>query len=173
MKSNGDKVGFGKHFVVLNLDLMSILIDAAKSTPKGQTFVSNCVKWNDAVHQVDVRPLTIFTTLSFSTQNRPELVQPSAFSRLLEGFGDFDKGSNAVQIHQNFQTDEKDIILQKTRWYAGEGNPLEQILRSQNIDTVVLVSLTRCNRMISRLIMYSPVGPKFLGRCAEHCVPPV
>lgn len=30
------------------------------------------------------------------------------------------------------------MVLQKTRYYAGAGNGLEEILRAQRIDTVVL-----------------------------------
>ncbi|KIX05969.1 uncharacterized protein Z518_03943 [Rhinocladiella mackenziei CBS 650.93] len=47
-----------------------------------------------------------------------------------------------VQIDSLFAVDERDIVVQKTRWYAGAGNSWEQILRAQNIDTVVIV----CNQ---------------------------
>jgi nicotinamidase-related amidase len=49
------------------------------------------------------------------------------------------EGSAGVQIASNFTVDERDIVLQKTRWYAGAGNSLEQILKAQNIDTVIIV----------------------------------
>jgi isochorismate hydrolase len=32
-----------------------------------------------------------------------------------------------------------DVVLQKTRYYAGSGNSLEEILSSQGIDTVIMV----------------------------------
>jgi hypothetical protein len=130
---------FGQHYAVLNLDWMSLLIDGIKNTTVGQEFITNCSRWNDAVHQKDPRPLTIFTSLFFSNPAQPELAKDSPFPRVLQGYGLFEKGSPGVQIDSNFTVDEKDVILQKTRWYAGAGNSLEQILRAQNIDTVIIV----------------------------------
>jgi nicotinamidase-related amidase len=132
---------FGCRYAVLNLDLMSILIDAAKGTAEGRTFISNCVRWNDAVHAKETRPLTIFTSL-FSHQSQLELAvnENAPFTKLVRNFNaTFEKGSRDVQIDPSFVVDEQDIVLQKTRWYAGMGNALEQILRAQNIDTVVIV----------------------------------
>ncbi|KAI1391786.1 Isochorismatase hydrolase [Hypoxylon trugodes] len=132
---------FGKNYAVLNLDLMTVLINAVKDTTNGREFISNCSRWNDAVHKKESRPLTIFTTLFFNS-GEPELAKTAPFGKLLEGFGSFAAKSDAVQIAPNFTTDEKDIVLQKTRWYAGAGNSLEQILRAQNIDTVILSGLS-------------------------------
>lgn len=44
-------LNFGQHYAVLNLDLMSCLINAIKDTAAGEAFVSNFSRWNDAVHQ--------------------------------------------------------------------------------------------------------------------------
>ena len=133
----------GRRYAILNLDLMSILIDAVKDTDEGQTFISSCVRWNDAVHRKDPRPLTIFTSLFFSTPSQPELAHndDTPFTKLVRSFDTFQVGSPGVQIDPRFVVDEKDIVLQKTRWYAGAGNALEQILRAQNIDSVVIVSV--------------------------------
>lgn len=132
---------FGKRFAILNLDLMAIMLDSNKKTDEGKLLISNCVRWNEAVHQHHPRPLTIFTTLSFSDYSQPELARPSPFANLIDGFGDFLKGSPAVQIDKSLKLDEKDIVLHKTRWwYAGAGNGLEQILKTQNISTIVIVS---------------------------------
>jgi nicotinamidase-related amidase len=129
---------FGKNYAVLNVDLMTILIDPVKDTTEGQTFISNCSRWNDAVHKKHQRPLTIFTSLFFS-RGEPELTRGAPFTKLVKDFGSFASGSPGVQIASSFTVDERDIVLQKTRWYAGAGNSLEQILNAQNIDTVVIV----------------------------------
>jgi nicotinamidase-related amidase len=142
LHSSESPLSFGQHYAVLNLDWMSLLVDGIKDTTVGREFITNCSVWNDAVHQKDPRPLTIFTTLFFSNPSQPELAEDSPFTRLLRGYGKFEKGSPGVQISSQFTVDEKDIILQKTRWYAGAGNNLEQILRAQNIDTVIIV----CNQ---------------------------
>ena len=135
--------GFGQHYAILNLDLMSILIEAVEDTDAGQDFMANCARWNEAVHKKETRPLTIFTTLFFAHHTQPELAssKEAPFVKLLDTMrANFVKGSPAVQIDSRFSVDENDIVLQKTRCYAGAGNSLEQILQAQNIDTVIIVS---------------------------------
>ncbi|KAK2773540.1 cysteine hydrolase family protein [Colletotrichum kahawae] len=129
--TGGGAPSFGKRFAILNIDLMALMFDSIKETDEGKLFTSNCVRWNEAVHQHQPRPLTIFTTLCFTNASQPELARPSPFSSLIDGFGDFVKGSPGVQIDERLKLDEKDIVLHKTRWYAGAGNALEQILRAQ------------------------------------------
>jgi len=135
-------VDFGQRYAVLNLDWMSILIDIVEDTADGQTFISSCRRWNDAVHAKEPRPLTIFTSLSFSSGAQPELAvrEDAPFTKLVRGFDTFERGSAQVQIDARFVVDEKDLLLQKTRWYAGAGNALEQILQAQEIKTVIIVS---------------------------------
>lgn len=141
-------VDFGNNYAVLNLDLMTILIDMIQETPEGQTFTTNCIRWNDAVHEKMPRPLTIFTSLFFDPGQK-ELARGAPFTKLVEGFGSFIAGSSEVQVAPGFKMDDDDIFLQKTRWYAGAGNQLEQILKAQNIDTVIIV----CGTLISWLNM--------------------
>ncbi|KAG8420287.1 hypothetical protein J3459_011192 [Metarhizium acridum] len=132
---------FGGNFAVLNLDWMSVLFDAIKDDRKCQALMESCAKWNDAVHQKSPRPLTIFTTLSFNP-GQPEVKPGSPFARLIAPYCEFAHGSAEVAIAQHFKVDEHDLILQKTRWSATMGSTLEQVLRSQNIDTVVISGLT-------------------------------
>ncbi|OTA99019.1 hypothetical protein M426DRAFT_68594 [Hypoxylon sp. CI-4A] len=134
-------LSFGRNYAILNLDLMTILIDAVKDTAEGQAFISTCSHWNDAVHKKEPRPLVIFTTLFFNP-GQPELTKTAPFGKLVDGFNTFAAGSPEVQIASSFTVDEKDIVLQKTRWYAGAGNSLEQILKSQNINIVILSGLS-------------------------------
>ncbi|KAI1778755.1 Isochorismatase hydrolase [Hypoxylon cercidicola] len=111
---------FSKSYAVLNLDWMTILID---------------------VHRKSPQPPVIFTTLFFNP-GELELANDAPFSKLVRGFGPFAAGSAEVQIAPQFTVDERDVILLKTRWYAGAGNDLEQILKAQAIDTVILSGLT-------------------------------
>ncbi|KAI2776021.1 Isochorismatase hydrolase [Daldinia loculata] len=110
-------LNFGKNYAVLNLDLMTVLIDAVENTTEGRAFIS-------------------------SSAREPELAQDASFGKLIRDFGSFAAGSSAVQIASNFEVDSKDVVLQKTRWYAGSGNSLEQILKARNIDTVVISGLS-------------------------------
>lgn len=138
MSTINSPLSFGSNYAILNLDWMTILINAVKDTPEGQAMIANCTKWNDAVHLKTPRPLTIFSTLSFSP-NQHEVAPDSPFARLIAPFGDFKNGSSEVQICDVFKVDEKDLILRKTRWSATTGSALEQILKAQNIKTVVIV----------------------------------
>jgi hypothetical protein len=133
-----NKFTFGKHYAVLNLDLMTVLIDMVKDTSAGRQFLSNCSLWNDAVHEKETRPLSIFTSLFF-TPSEPELARGAPFTKLVHDHGEFPADSVAVEISSTFLVDHEDIVLQKTRFYAGAGNGLEIILRANNIDTVVIV----------------------------------
>ncbi|KAI8959382.1 Isochorismatase hydrolase [Daldinia sp. FL1419] len=148
--STESSLNFGKDYAILNLDLMTVLIDAVKDTKEGREFISNCVRWNDAVHKKNPRPLTIFSSLFFNT-GEPELAHDAPFEQLIRDFGSFAAGSSAVQIAPNFKVDSKDIVLQKTRWYAGSGNSLEQILKAQNIDTVVVSGLSLSGVVMSTI----------------------
>jgi hypothetical protein len=143
MESFEDPTGmtFGRNYAVLNLDLMRILIDGVRGSPLGDAFILNCSRWIDAIHGLDVKPLTSFTSLYFSSPSRHELRKgPSPFGDLISDFGRFQGNSPDVRIDSSFLVHPDDIVLQKTRWYAGSGNGLEQILRAQNIDTVIIVS---------------------------------
>ncbi|KAB8259930.1 Isochorismatase-like protein [Aspergillus pseudonomiae] len=119
-------------------------------TPEGQAFISSCFRWNDAVHQKTPRRLTIFTTLSFE-RGRPEVQDNTPFARVMAPFGTFEHNSPHAKIASQFHTDENDIILHKTRWSAIMGNSLEQILKAQRIDTVVISGLTLSGVVISTI----------------------
>ena len=130
---------------------MSILIDSIDNSPAGQAFIANCSRWNNAVHEKDPRPISIFTSLFFSNHSQPELHknERTPFTRLVRAYHTFAKNTPEVNIDPRFVVDERDIVLQKTRWYAGSGNALEQILKSQNINTVIIVCapLLYCQRI--------------------------
>lgn len=134
-----EAVNFGERYAVLNLDWISILMNAIESTPEGKSMIASCAKWNDAVHSKRNRPLTVFTTLTFR-RGQPELEANKPFARLISSFPSFEHGSPGVDIDPRFTVDEKDVVLWKTRWSATTGNNLEQILKAQGIDTVIIVS---------------------------------
>lgn len=130
---------FGHRYAILNLDWMSILIGAVENTPEGQSLISKYIRWNEAVHRKTPRPLTIFTSLSFA-RGQPEIERNKPFANLIAPFGTFEAGSPEVQIDSRFKVDGKDVVLPKTRWAATTGNALEQILKAQCIETVIIVS---------------------------------
>jgi nicotinamidase-related amidase len=138
MTSSEDSVTFGQHYAILNLDWMSVLINAIEETAEGKATIASLSCWNDAVHQKANRPLTIFTTLAFS-RGQPEVEADKPFSRLIASFGSFEEDSPNTAIDERFEIDERDVVLRKTRWSATTGSNLEQVLKAQGIDTVVIV----------------------------------
>ena len=130
---------FGQRYAVLNLDWMALLIGAVEDSPEGKALIANYTRWNEAVHQKATRPLTIFTTLSFQS-GQPEVARNKPFAKLIAPFSEFKAGTPDAQIDSRFTVDEKDVVLPKTRWSATMGNSLEQILKAQDIDTVIIVS---------------------------------
>ncbi|KAL7794827.1 Isochorismatase-like protein [Trichoderma afarasin] len=141
--TNGSSpLSFGKRYAVLNLDFMNILFDIAKGTPEGTKFVANCTRWVDAVHKRDPRPPSIFTTLYFTSPSQAELPAEAPFTKLVNGFTTFDEHNPGVKVPEYMNVDEKDVVLQKIRWYGGAGNELEDILKKNDIDTVVISGLS-------------------------------
>ncbi|KAH0530996.1 hypothetical protein TsFJ059_005560 [Trichoderma semiorbis] len=141
--TNGSSpLSFGKRYAVLNLDFMNILFDIAKGTPEGTKFVANCTRWVDAVHKRDPRPPNIFTTLYFTSPSQAELPAEAPFTKLVNGFTTFDEHNPGVKVPEYMNVDEKDVVLQKIRWYGGAGNELEDILKKNDIDTVVISGLS-------------------------------
>jgi nicotinamidase-related amidase len=131
-------VSFGKHYAVLNLDLINAIVTPIAANKEGRKFIKNTAKWIDAVHAVDPTPLSIFTRIYFSNDLKPELKANSGFADLVEGITTEDDNSTAIYPDFEVKQDIGDIVLGKTRYYAGDGNSLEEILRAQKIKTVVI-----------------------------------
>lgn len=131
-------LSFGKHYAVLNLDLIPGILGTTPDTPAGQIFVNSTASWIDAVHRQTPPPLSIFTRIYFSNARQPEIGPQSPFAQVSSTLGT--SSDPNTEIYSAFHVDEAagDVVLQKTRYYAGAGNGLEEILRAQQIDTVVL-----------------------------------
>jgi nicotinamidase-related amidase len=133
-----ESLSFGQHYAVLNLDLINGLVAPLASSPAGSAFIKNTATWIDAVHALSPPPLSIFTRIYFSNARKPEVKPGSGFASVSAPLTT--ANATATQIYSDFSVDETagDVVLQKTRYYAGTGNALEEILRAQGIDTVIL-----------------------------------
>lgn len=131
---------FGRHYAVLNLDLIVGLVSGIADTPSGQTFINCTAKWISAVHSQSPPPLSIFTRIYFSNAYRPEIGPATPFGAAVAALGNATSTSPQSQLYPAFVPSGGDVVLQKSRYYAGAGNGLEEILASQQIDTVILVS---------------------------------
>ena len=144
-----DSLSFGQHYAVLNLDLINGLVAPLASEPAGSAFIDNVATWIDAVHAQNPPPLSIFTRIYFNNARKPEIKPGSGFAGVSGPLTT--ANATATQLYPAFHVDEAagDVILQKTRYYAGTGNPLEEILRAQSIDTVILSGIRTSGVILS------------------------
>jgi nicotinamidase-related amidase len=147
--SANESLSFGQHYAVLNLDLINGLVAPLASEPAGKTFINNVASWIDAVHAQTPAPLSIFTRIYFLNARKPEIKPGSGFEGVSAPLTT--ANATATQLYPAFHADEAagDVVLQKTRYYAGTGNPLEEILRSQSIDTVILSGIRTSGVILS------------------------
>jgi nicotinamidase-related amidase len=131
---------FSKNLASLHLDLMNVLVNTVRPEPAGQTFISNCSRWIDAVHQKPRPLLNIFTVLDLSNETEPETKTKTPFGERLEGFGSIAHTAGALEIAPDFNVRATDIVLPKTRWSATSGSSLVNILRASDVDSVIIVS---------------------------------
>ena len=136
-------------YAVLNLDLINGLVAPLASSPAGSAFIKNTATWIDAVHAQSPPPLSIFTRIYFSNARKPEVKPGSGFASVSAPLTT--ANATATQIYSDFRVDETagDVVLQKTRYYAGTGNALEEILRAQGIDTVILSGIRTSGVILS------------------------
>lgn len=113
-----------------------------------------------SVHDKKHPPLTIYTRIYFSAPWRPEVLPSTPFAKAVASLPeDLTEESPESQVYHAFKPknaksekkkdkekkDKKnkyqggDVVLRKGRYYAGDGNSLEEILSTRGIDTVILV----------------------------------
>lgn len=139
---------FGTHYAVLNLDLINGLVAPLNTTPSGTSFISSVSTWTKAVAALQSPPLTIFTRIYFSSPNHPELTPQTPFFGTAAALINATSSTPATEIYPAFDTTGA-VVLQKTRYYAGAGNALEEILSTQGIDTVVISGIRTSGVVLS------------------------
>lgn len=139
---------FGKYYAVLNLDLETGAVATVANTTPGQSFIANTASWIDAVNKQNPPPVSIFSAVAYVNNHRPELgLQsgvkiPFASVDVAQIFGTLN--GTLTGIYKNFTVNATsgDVTLAKARFYAGAGNQMEEILRAQRIDTVIISGIS-------------------------------
>lgn len=74
------------------------------------------------------------------------------------GFTPFQLGDSndpLTQIYPEFQPDPvNDVVLGKSRYYAGSGNSLETILEAQGIDTVIFSGIRTSGALLTTMYRF-------------------
>ena len=137
---SNETLSFGKHYAVLNLDYIEALASGVANTSASAAWLNNTATWIDAVHAQDPPPLSIYTRIYFSASTKPEIGPNAPFASVAGMLGTSDDPLTELvpTVRSRVNESLNDVVLQKTRYYAGAGNSLEEILRTQEIDTVVL-----------------------------------
>lgn len=129
------------------------LVAGIANSTEGQRWINATSTWIDAVHRQNPPPLSIFTRIYFSNVLRPEVSSSTPFSKTVAGLGNATSTSPQSQLYPAFRAlPDYDVVLQKTRYEANFGNSLSEILRSQRIDTVILVS----THSLTHAYIYTP-----------------
>ncbi|KAK4695173.1 hypothetical protein P7C70_g8602, partial [Phenoliferia sp. Uapishka_3] len=136
--TNSTNITFGTNYAVLNLDLINALVSSVNATPSGDLWINSTATWINAVHAQKPQPLTFFSRIYFSTVGQPEIGPTTPFGAVAKGLGNVTAVNASTEIWPAFKVAKGDVVIQKARYYAGAGNQLEEILRAQKIDTVVL-----------------------------------
>ena len=146
---SNETLSFGQHYAVLNLDLINGLVSPIANTTPGSAFVSNTARWINAVHAQNPPPLSIFTRIYFTNSHKPEIAPGIPFAKVGSALGT--ASDPETHLYPAFHVDEAagDAVLQKTRYYAGAGNALEEILSTQQIDTVILSGIRTSGVILS------------------------
>lgn len=135
-----ETLSFGKHYAVLNLDYINGIAGGLANTTAGEAWLANTANWIDAVHAQDPPPLSIYTRIYYSASTKPEIGPNSPFAKVGGAFGTSDDPLTELYpvVQDRVDEDLNDVVIAKTRFYAGANSPLEGILRAQEIDTVIL-----------------------------------
>jgi len=92
----------------------------------------------------------IFVRLAFQPGYPDVSPHNKAFSALT-GLGGMTFSDPATQIHESFQPQSDEIVIAKRRFSAFTGSDLEIILRSRQIDTLVLSGISTSGVVLSTL----------------------
>ncbi|XHG08638.1 hypothetical protein AWENTII_011731 [Aspergillus wentii] len=101
------------------------------------------------VHKQEPPPLSIYTRIYYSNSLRPEVSEDIPFWHFASAFGNLTADSPESQVYSAFEPLEEDVVLRKSRYYAGDGNSLEEILRTQKVDTVILSGIRTSGVVLS------------------------
>jgi hypothetical protein len=117
--ATNDTLSFGQRYAVLNLDLINGIVTPINGTAPGRQWINSTQTWINAVHGVSPQPLTIFTRIYFAAPFQPELGVGVPFSNVARGLVNVTESSPQGQLFPAFNTSSRDVVIAKTRYYAG------------------------------------------------------
>ncbi|KAL4866606.1 hypothetical protein BDV12DRAFT_131369 [Aspergillus spectabilis] len=152
--TNYPTLSFGQNYAVLNLDLSNALVASVSETEVDQKWINSTATWINAVHHQSPPPLSIYTRIYYSTSKAPEVNPVIPFYQVVAALGNVTESDAISRVYDVFAPLESDVVLRKSRYYAGDGNSLDEILRTQNIDTMILPGIRTSGVVLSTPYVY-------------------
>merc|ERR1712187_458013 len=142
---------FGQKYAALNLDLINGLVGDVNETEAGKRWIDATASWITAIHSLEPPPLNIYTRIYFTEPWKPEVTPNTPFSQVVAPLGNITLSDPKSQIYPPFKpsNNHRDVVLRKTRYYAGDANSLEEILRAGGADTVILSGIRTSGVVLS------------------------
>lgn len=108
-------LNFAKNYAILNLDCMTLLIEAGRETREDQSLINYCRRWNESGYIFNPRPRVFFSSLYFS-RGEPDLASGASLAKLDRGYMSFTTGSPAVQIPPDFSVRKSPGSVETYMW---------------------------------------------------------
>jgi nicotinamidase-related amidase len=134
---------------LLVMDVQNGIVSRFAESGENEGFILPFQKALEAARRHNM--LVIFVRVGFS-EGYPE-VNPrnKVFSAIAAQFGGMTVVDPATQIHKSVQPQPNEPVVTKYRFSAFAGNNLEVILRSQQIDTLILTGISTSGVVLSTL----------------------
>lgn len=101
---NNNTFSFGRHYAVLNLDMINGLVASVNSTAEGKAWIASTANWINVVHAQKPPPLSIFTRIYFTNAYRPEIGPSTPFAAAVAALGNATSDSPQSQLYPAFNT---------------------------------------------------------------------
>lgn len=151
--SPSEPISFGSHYAILNVDMINAVAGGIVGTPPGRKWIQNNQDWMNAVHSQNPAPLSIWTRIYYATARKPEITANTPWAGEAGMLGD--SSDPLTQIYSEFKPDPvNDVVLGKSRYYAGSGNSLETILSAQGIDTVIFSGIRTSGALLTTMYRF-------------------
>lgn len=151
--SPSEPISFGSHYTILNVDMISAVAGGIVKTPPGCKWIQNNQDWMGAVHSQTPAPLSIWTRIYHASARKPEITTNTPWAGEAGMLGD--SSDPLTQIYSEFKPDPvNDVVLGKSRYYAGSGNSLETILEAQGIDTVIFSGIRTSGALLTTMYRF-------------------
>jgi len=131
----GDFAVVPERMALLNIDMQNCFVEGSPiAAPDGLTLLGRINRLSAVCRKASIPVIHTSLVLRPDGSNMGVLGETSPPAKA----GILNKGSVSAALHNGLVVDPRDILLDKPRFGAFHGTDLELILRSRNVDTVII-----------------------------------